>query len=241
MRTSVGMHLLLRSSLLKSEPRAPAPIKAPRVVVIGPLASLSFSVFLYPPSFGYLLPNADRDPANLPRITSILPYRINYSRRVIPRAQLPMNIKQTNYIIAIDEIVLSTQSRITLTCVFATMIRILSRTKKGISNGVRVTFRNVRSNLLSSTHKREIRRPRCPIQFGSPPTKLSTLSFSVNKDIRASSQKQWCRSRNLRGPEMATVSPVCIAASEPSDKRSKNRYRVACRSLRNSGHSCLSF
>lgn len=25
-------------------------------------------------------------------------------------------------------------------------------TKKGISNGVRVTFRNVRSNLLSSTH-----------------------------------------------------------------------------------------
>lgn len=114
LRTSVGMHLLLRSSLLKSEPRAPAPIKAPRVVVIGPLASLSFSVFLYPPSFGYLLPNADRDPANLPRITSILPYRINYSRRVIPRAQLPMNIKQTNYIIAIDEIVLSTQSRITL-------------------------------------------------------------------------------------------------------------------------------
>lgn len=36
LRTSVGMHLLLRSSLLKSEPRAPVPIKAPRVVVIGP-------------------------------------------------------------------------------------------------------------------------------------------------------------------------------------------------------------
>ena len=106
------------------------------------------------------------------------------------------------------------------------MIRILSRTKKGISNGVRVTFRNVRSNLLSSTHKREIRRPRCPIQFGSPPTKLSTLSFSVNKDIRASSQKQWCRSRNLRGPEMATVSPVCIAASVVASSASMHQVEA---------------